>query len=59
MLSINTALRGLSCFCQSSNDTPNGRIGGSIFTRNKLGEGNSFIVELALRIQKQEDDPQF
>ena len=34
-------------------------MGGSIKVDSKLGEGSAFTVELALRIQEQEDDPQF
>ena len=34
-------------------------MGGSIKVASKLGEGSTFTVELALRIQEQEDDPQF
>ena len=34
-------------------------MGGSIKVTSKLGEGSTFTVELALRIQEQEDDPQF
>ena len=34
-------------------------MGGSIKVTSKLGEGSTFTVELELRIQEQEDDPQF
>ena len=34
-------------------------MGGSIKVASKLGEGSTFTVELELRVQEQEDDPQF
>ena len=34
-------------------------MGGSIKVTSKLGEGSTFTVELELRIQEKEDDPQF
>jgi len=34
-------------------------MGGSIKVESKLGEGSTFVVELELRIQEQEDDPKF
>ncbi|MCM1134318.1 MAG: response regulator [Clostridium sp.] len=34
-------------------------MGGSIQVESKLNEGSTFIVELELRIQEQEDDPKF
>ena len=34
-------------------------MGGSIKVTSKLGEGSTFTVELELRIQEQDDDPQF
>ncbi|MDE7260690.1 MAG: response regulator, partial [Oscillospiraceae bacterium] len=34
-------------------------MGGSIKVDSKLGEGSTFIVELELRIQEQENDPKF
>ena len=34
-------------------------MGGSIKVTSKLGEGSTFTVELELRIQEQEEDPQF
>jgi len=34
-------------------------MGGSIKVKSKLGEGSTFIVELELHIQEQEDDPRF
>ncbi|MDE6589875.1 MAG: response regulator, partial [Oscillospiraceae bacterium] len=34
-------------------------MGGSIKVESKLGEGSTFVVELELRIQEQEDDPRF
>jgi len=34
-------------------------MGGSIRVESKLGAGSTFIVELELRIQEQEDDPKF
>jgi len=34
-------------------------MGGSIKVESKLGKGSTFVVELELRIQEQEDDPKF
>ena len=34
-------------------------MGGSIKVTSKLGEGSAFTVELELRVQEQDDDPQF
>lgn len=34
-------------------------MGGSIKVESKLGEGSTFVVELELRIQEQENDPKF
>ncbi len=34
-------------------------MGGSIKVKSKLGEGSTFVIELELHIQEQEDDPKF
>lgn len=34
-------------------------MGGSIHVKSKLGEGSTFVVELELHIQEQEDNPKF